>query len=355
MRVLFITRKFPPSSGGMEIYSKQLYEALVDMGTDIHLHRPATDLIGRPSLRQVAGFFFSACWMLLRTGRQFDAILIGDYAIASLAMIAKLATFGKVRVVVSLHGNDLYFMRKRTLKARVYRAINRLVVVSGALDAAMANSHAIENEAKRRSIAPVTVVPLATVVPPEPLQEDIRRERMVVFTGRLIRYKGLSWFVDNVWPFVDPELELVVAGQVWDSPEFECLGRQPRITYLGVLPHGEVSLLRARAIASIMPNIPPAADEQDEGFGLVALEAPAVGTPTIASRCGGIPDAVADGITGFLLPPLDAAAWIRALNEVAHWSADHRDAFARAAREHVIEHFNWRLVAQRTLAVLEAR
>ena len=335
----------------METYSRELYEALRDLPADVVLHGPAPSMVGRPSLWQMARFFAGACWTLLRHGRAFDTLLLGDFALASLAPVAKLASLGRLRVVVSLHGNDLYFMRKRTWDARLYRLLARVVVGSGALDAGVANSNAIRAEAERNGIAPVTVVPLATTAPPATVM-DVSRKPLLVFTSRLIRYKGLSWFVREVWPHLDPQLELVVAGQVWDEEELASLLDEPRIRYLGPLPHADLPALRASAIASIMPNRPPAAGEQDEGFGLVALEGPVVGTPTVASRCGGLPDAVADGITGFLLPPMDASAWIRCLNDIATWPAERRQAFAGRARQYTLDHYNWRLVAQRTLAVL---
>lgn len=353
MRILFVTRKFPPSVGGMETYSIELYRALQDIGCDVELRKPGADMLGRPSLFQMARFFASASWFLLRRARGFDVILLGDFALASLAPIARLASRGKARVVVSLHGNDLYFMRKRNAHARLYRLLARGVVASRAIDAAIANSTAIANEAARNGIEPVTVVPLATVLPPAAVMAA-ERGPLLVFTSRLIRYKGLSWFIREVWPHVDQRFELIVAGQVWDEAEHACLIGQPRVTYLGPVPYAALPALRARAVASIMPNVPPTDSEQDEGFGLVALEAPAVGTPTVASRCGGIPDAVAEGITGFLLPPLDATAWIETLNDLAQWTDARREAFSLEARRHIEEHYNWHLVARRTLAALEA-
>jgi glycosyltransferase involved in cell wall biosynthesis len=352
LRLLFITRKFPPSIGGMETYSRDLYQAFLDLGVDVRLHGPGRGMVGRPSLLQMAGFFFSAVWTLLRYGRSFDALLLGDFALASLAPVASIASLGRIRVVVSLHGNDLYFMRKSDWQACVYRMLARCVVASGSIDAAVANSHAISVEAARHGIAPVTVIPLATSVPQAGLMVS-ERKPLVVFTSRLIRYKGLSWFVREVWPHLDPRLELVVAGHVWDADEHAAMADQPRIRYLGAVAPDALPALRASAIASIMPNRPPAEGEQDEGFGLVALEGPAVGTPTVASRCGGLPDAVAEGITGFLLPPLDASAWIDCLNDIANWPVNKRRAFAEGARAYTLEHYNWQRVGQRTLDVLQ--
>lgn len=354
MRTLFITRKYPPSVGGMETYSKFLYAALREQDSTVTLWKPRIDIQGRPSLFEIGRFFLASCARLLVTGHKYDAVLLGDYAIAGLAIVAKIASLGRARTVVALHGNDLYFMRGRSLKARVYASLSWVVTHSGALDAAIANSRAIRDEALRHNINPVTVIPLAT--PRVDLeQQSLPREARLLFTGRLIAYKGLSWFMRAVWPRLDSRFELLVAGEVWDQSEYESLQNQARVRYLGSVPYAELPALRASIIASIMPNVPPKATEQDEGFGLVALEAPAVGTPTVASACGGIPDAVADGITGFLLPPLDADAWVLRLNELLTWSEPQWRSFSDGAVRYVREHYNWHLVAQRTLGVLYDR
>jgi glycosyltransferase involved in cell wall biosynthesis len=354
MRLLFITRKYPPSVGGMETWSKEIDAAFRAAGQDVDLHKPATDHIGRPSLLQMVAFFASASWKLVRHARRYDAVLLGDFALATVAIVAKLASFGRLRTVVQLHGNDLYFMRKRGPVALLYRALCRLVVATGALDATIANSHAIREEASRHRLPVPAVVPLGTVAPPADVLHEGARAQQVLFAGRLIRYKGLSWFVREVWPHVDPSLELLVAGQVWDESERAALDGQPRVRYLGVMPYAELPAMRAQLLACIMPNVPPTSTEQDEGFGLVALEAPAVGTPTVATRCGGIPDAVVDGVTGFLVAPGDANAFAARLNAIARWSDEERRAFGERARACVLERYAWPRVAHDTLAVLGA-
>lgn len=352
MRLLFITRKFPPSVGGMEIYSLELDRAIRDLGVDIELHGPRTPILGRPSMWQVARFFVGACLHLARYGRRYDAVLVGDFAIASIACIARLFTRSHVRIGVALHGQDLYFMRRSSATARLYRAIGWLVARSGALDLAIANSSAIRREALARGLRRVAVVPLATSRAEVDGVERALPPRLV-FAGRLIRYKGLSWFVENVWPHLDPRLELHVAGEVWDAAERDCLDGDPRIHYLGKVEHTALPALRASAIACIMPNRPPAAGEQDEGFGLSALESGAAGTPVVAARTGGLPDAIVEGVTGFLVEPLDAAAWIARLSDIAAWPEARREEFAAAARAEIGRRYNWTLVARRTVDLLD--
>lgn len=352
MRLLFVTRKFPPSVGGMEIYSFELDRAIRGLGVDVHLHAPRRPILGRPSLWQVAGFFLGACLHLVRHGRRYDAVLIGDFAIASLAPVARLFTARGTRIGVALHGQDLYFMRRDSATARLYGAIARLVAGSGALDVAIANSGAIRREALSRGLRPVAVVPLATS-PADVAATPRADPPRLVFAGRLIRYKGLSWFVEQVWPRLDPRLELHVAGEVWDEAERRCLEGDPRIRYLGKVEHAALPALRASAIACIMPNRPPEAGEQDEGFGLSALESAAAGTPVVAARTGGLPDAIVDGVTGFLVEPLDADGWVARLAEIAAWTQEQRARFAQAAREEVARSYNWALVARRTVALLD--
>jgi D-inositol-3-phosphate glycosyltransferase len=86
-----------------------------------------------------------------------------------------------------------------------------------------------------------------------------------------------------------------------------------------------------------------------ESFGLVAVEAQACGTPVVAARVGGLPTAVADGVSGLLVEGHDPTTWAAALSDViadrprlARWS---RDAVVHASR------FGWDATADATLEV----
>ena len=85
-----------------------------------------------------------------------------------------------------------------------------------------------------------------------------------------------------------------------------------------------------------------------EAFGLPAVEAAAAGVPVVASATGGLLDTVVPGQTGLLVPPGDAAALARAIEDLV---ADRGLAFAlgRAGRERVVSRFTWDGIAD-TLA-----
>jgi len=87
-----------------------------------------------------------------------------------------------------------------------------------------------------------------------------------------------------------------------------------------------------------------------EGLSQSLLEAMALGLPVVASDAGGNPHLVTSGETGLLVPPLDPAAWARALDRVLS-DGEFARRLARAGRELVRREFTLERTAQRTEAV----
>jgi L-malate glycosyltransferase len=107
------------------------------------------------------------------------------------------------------------------------------------------------------------------------------------------------------------------------------LGLDRQVTFLGKQDH--VERLFPRMHVLLMPS-------QMESFGLGALEGMACGVPSVATRVGGLPELVTNGVDGFLEPVGDIAAQSRRVIELLTNEEQHR-RMAEAARRTAVERF----------------
>lgn len=146
------------------------------------------------------------------------------------------------------------------------------------------------------------------------------RDAFVLLTvGRLVPRKGAAWFAEHVLPTLPDHHVYVVVGDGPDRPAVEDAaarsGAGHRVHLLGSVDDELRRVALRGSDLFVMPNVPVPGDM--EGFGLVAVEAAAAGTPVVASRLEGITDAVGDSGADLLCPPLDAEAFRRRILELA--------------------------------------
>jgi len=171
----------------------------------------------------------------------------------------------------------------------------------------------------------------------------------VVFVGRITRQKGVPILL-RAAADLDPEVQLVLCAGQPDTAELGAevkrmvddlrLHRHGVLWLQGMLDRHEVIQLLSHATAFVCPSL-------YEPLGIVNLEAMACGTAVVASKIGGIPEVVADGETGLLVPPEDPYSLANALNELARDRA-RADAMGRAGRKRAIAHFDWAAIATQT-------
>ncbi|MET1134098.1 MAG: D-inositol-3-phosphate glycosyltransferase [Aeromicrobium sp.] len=123
------------------------------------------------------------------------------------------------------------------------------------------------------------------------------------------------------------------------------LGIADRVEFVPTVTQAELATWYSRAAVVCVPS-------HSESFGLVAIEAQACGTPVVAAAVGGLTTAVADGVTGTLVPGHDPAAYAAALRPYLADRAFRSDAGAKAVRH--AESFGWDVTAERTLDVYAA-
>jgi alpha-maltose-1-phosphate synthase len=174
----------------------------------------------------------------------------------------------------------------------------------------------------------------------------------VIFVGRITRQKGVPVLLRAASGLV-PRAQLVLCAGQADTPELDAevtgLVDGLRATRSGVvwipemLPKREVIQLLTHATVFAIPSI-------YEPLGIVNLEAMACGTAVVGSRTGGIPEVVADGETGLLVPPGEPEPLAEALNALIR-DPDRAAAMGQAGRKRAVAEFGWSAIAAQTAAL----
>ena len=199
---------------------------------------------------------------------------------------------------------------------------------------------------------------------PDPATDVLERHGIdrtrpyVVFVGRITRQKGVGHLLAAARDF-DPSVQLVLCAGAPDTPELGAATAAAvgalQETRTGVvwisemLPRPDVVQLLTHATVFVCPSV-------YEPLGIVNLEAMACETAVVASAVGGIPEVVADGRTGTLVPYAAAypegfeAALAEAVNALVT-DPSRAAEMGRAGRERAIREFGWDAIARRTVEV----
>jgi len=171
----------------------------------------------------------------------------------------------------------------------------------------------------------------------------------VIFVGRITRQKGVPVLLRAASGLI-PEAQLVLLAGAADTQEQLAevteLVDGLRATRSGVfwipemLPKHDVIQLLTHATVFAIPSV-------YEPLGIVNLEAMACGTAVVGSRTGGIPEVVADGETGLLVPAGEPEPLAAALNTLLS-DPDRAAAMGQAGRKRAVAEFGWPAIAAQT-------
>jgi glycosyltransferase involved in cell wall biosynthesis len=328
--LLFVTR-FPPEYVGTAQYTVLLADGLARYADlDVTVLAPAYPgrtwsdaglpyrVIRAPGLasRLVAARYPYAVQALRRTLNELRPDLL--WAVNGMATRVAGIMAGRLPlpVIGTIHGTDIarrlpgrtpWTWLESLCQRRFYARADRLLT----------NSKFTHDLAVGKGLAPdrLQIIRLGVAAPSDP--EGIRRrarerhpelvDRPIVLTvGRLVRQKGhrlLLSAMAELLPSRPQALHLVVG----DGPEKEALQTQVRslglerqVLLTGRLP--QETLEEYYALARVFALTSHEVSSYVEGMGFVFLEAAAWGLPAVATQHGGIPEAVADGESGFLVP-----------------------------------------------------
>lgn len=176
------------------------------------------------------------------------------------------------------------------------------------------------------------------------------RTPLILFVGRLVYYKGLSYLVEAMSMVREASLVVIGSGPLRGRlmADIARFGLQDRIRVFPQVPEEELHAFYEACDLLVLPSTEPS-----ESFGLVQVEAMACGKPVVSTRIGtGVPFVNQDGITGLTVPPRDAAALGGALEKLAA-NPDLRGVFGQNARERAFREFTAEKMVARTINVYE--
>lgn len=261
---------------------------------------------------------------------------------------ARLARAMGVPLVTTLHGFDVTVTKARLLASRKPSWV-RYVTGRGALFRQCARFICVSEHIRRRAVRwgypedKLTVLPIGVdvdLIAPAPAPEAPR----VLHVARLVAKKGTADLLKAfaVVARAVPGAELVVIGEGPLRASLAALavalGVGDSVRFLGAQPYPETLRWVRESRLLCLPSV-TAPNGDEEGLGMVLLEAAATGRPVVGTDHGGIPEAVVDGTTGYLVPEHDVTALAERIVTLLR-DPGLGERLGKAGREMVVDRFN---------------
>ncbi len=386
-------------AGGMNLYVRELARHLARQGRTIDIYTRRTDpstpevTVDVPGVNVIAidagpaapvlkhdlyeltgDFADSMLSYILRNGFRYD-VLHAHYWLSG-CVAARLKQELDIPFVQMFHTTAFH---KNAVNAAAHREPELREQVEAWLideaDAVIAGNPDERDDLARRRHAHdgmVCMVPLGVDLDrfqPGDMAEARRDMRLpadgvlALFVGRIDPIKGIDVLTEALartvrgWGDVTPAPRLVLVGGALDeagqpvgdlavvAAEADRLGVADRIVFLGSRSQEDLATLYQAVDFVVVPS-------RYESFGLVAIEAMASGTPVIASRAGGLPFSVHDGVAGLLVAPGNVVALTDAMLELAR--KPRRRAMLAANARQEASRFSWDTVATAMTGVYRA-
>jgi phosphatidylinositol alpha-1,6-mannosyltransferase len=366
-RHLLVTNDYPPKTGGIQVYLHELWRRLdagratvltasshedavsFDKESDVVVERVPTSTLYLPTPKALAAIEAAI------ERHQPDLVLLDPAWPLGLLGPRLSRPYG-----VIVHGSEVSIPGRIPLVASSLRYVLRHASV-----AVCAGSYP-ENESRRNAaefMPPVVQVPpgvdTTRFQPLDPARRvEVRRSLglpedslLVSSYSRLVPRKGMDTLVRASARLVGefPSLHVAIGGAGRDRARLERLARKldAPVTFLGRVPDDQLSDWLGASDLMVMDCRSRWLGLEQEGFGIVFVEAAATGVAQIAGRSGGSHEAVLDGVTGTVVAhSRSARALSSAMSEVLA-DPELRRQFGANSRELAVTRFEWDRLAQR--------
>ncbi len=336
--VFLITHEFYPVRGGIATFAEEIAKASAGLGYDVEVWAPSAPPQAEKKwpfrLRRLPLKGTHDLWcqlrlalQLVRTRRQLRHAIVylpEPGPMLTMMLLQFFHAFRPRRLVLTFHGSEiLKFTRsplRRWLAGRLIGHASRVSTLTNYTQELLLAS--FPEATDKIFLTPGALRTDFVVVPPKPARP---RGKIVVLTvGRLHPRKGQLLTLralQALAPDIRARLEYWIVGSQSKGRYGEILRAAAaesdlNVKFLGNLPDEELTEIYNRADIFAMTSVN--LEHSIEGFGLVYLEAAAHGLPVVAHDVGGVSEAVADGVTGLLVPPNRPAQLAAAFERLIH-------------------------------------
>lgn len=372
MRILIVTQDFFPETGGIQAYMLELARHFRARGHHVGVICPgrADAPSPFPPDVEVTRIAIHSSWLflplmlrlrgLLRKARP-DVVVYAQWQ-SSLPELLLPRARRRHRSLCLAHGRELLTSVLRPFHGPLCRAAFRRA------DVAIPVSSAIEAMLRRigRPTGRVVVVhPGVDAARFRPAEASARAEvraryglgeaPVILSIARMVPRKGFDLLIRAMARVLArrPDARLVLGGEGPEEPGLRVLARtlnvEHAVLFIGRIP-GE-ALVAHYGMADVFAMPSRQGPRDVEGFGIVLVEAGACEVPVVATRTGGIVDAVADGVTGLLVAQEDEAALAAAILRLLDDPAEAARMGARA-RERILAGLTWEATGDRFLDLM---
>ncbi|OMH25946.1 group 1 family glycosyl transferase [Motiliproteus sp. MSK22-1] len=365
--LVILTNLFPlPWEPNRATFNRQQFQLLED-SYDLAILIPvafADWFKHRKEIRQTASRRYIPYWYIPKTGRRFYSlfmflsvlmhsggwlfrrkpkVILSSWAYPEGVAGAWLSRLLGARFYLKVHGSDI------NLHGQIPSRARQIVAAAKHASGVVTVSKALAKQLCGMGVDEQKVQTIYNGVDHDKFGLEVNSSEedppYILFVGNLKKEKGVVELLEGFAGIAEqyPALRLVYAGEGVMASELlqgakeKSLG--DRVELLGTVDHSQLPALMAKAKAVALPSY-------NEGVPNVVLEAMACGIPVLATKVGGIPEVMVEGVTGVLVRERDAVEVERGLSELLDQAWDRQKICANASR------FSWSVNREQLLALL---